>query len=368
MSEFESLGAVFTAWADTIEKARKPKGLKNWQRLKHVAHKMEGKGSAQIKFTAVDPVTGETSCHILGSTEGNLKFLMGYGNPGFHMAPYHWQIIDPNLSDEDAELMHKEKGHPSNPKFWASQGLPTPDEGDMEEGEPHPGVSEDRAEAEKTAKLNKQTITVDGYRVDPVRGKVENLSTGHSYAWDIVQDTYFAYTNPKVKEAMEEEETSKSLASVVFAPAYGEQLEELRKSYHKTEWNIDVYPLVQCKFPPPGSLVRITKGLYGLVTDKSIEFYDEQGFSSPVDIYGSEFIELDLRKSGNMFPSVVFNFATEYMNLDREQLLQYEHRPQPQAELDYTVKGTPTPGVSYTTSEERVVKSVDGVLRVGGTE
>ena len=362
MVDLDTLENVFTAWSDLISKARKPKGLENWKRLQHVAHKINGKGAKQITFTAVNPATGTTSTHILGSTEGNLKFLLGYGNPGFHLAPYHWQIIDPNLSDDDAEKLYKEKGHPSNPKFWNSFNLDITEEGDLEEGEPHSSVRMEQVQKEK----DKKEVLIDGFKVKPADGRIESLATGQEYLWDLVKDTYFSYEHPEVAEMFEEEDTSKSLKPVVWAPSHGEALEELRKGYSSTDWHDNVYPLVKSRFPKPGSLVKIQKNLYGLITHKAVEFYDKEGFSCPIDIYGSEFTEIDLRKGGNIFPSVVLNFATNYMNIDRDRLLQYEHRTDTEVELDYAISGAPTPGVTYDRSGDRRVVAVNGVLRVEG--
>lgn len=366
MTDFDNITKVFTGWADIVEKARKPKGLKNWQRLQHVAHKLEGKGSAHIRFTAVDPVTGETSCHLLGSTEGNLKFLLGYGNPGFHFAPYHLQVIDPNLTDADADLLFREKGHPSNPSFWNAQGLPIPDEGDLDEGRPHPSVSADREEEEKKAKLQSETITVDGYRVDPLRGRVENLKTGHTYTWEVVKDTFFAYQNPKIQEAMAESEVSKALPAVVYQPEYAASIEEYRSQYIGKSFHEDVYPLVKTTFPEPGSVVRLEKNVYGVVTPTRVVLYDGEGAPVTTTVYGAHFDNFDLCKGGHCFPSVILNLATEYMGVDRDHILQYEHKAAP--ELPYTVEGKPTPGVSYSGSSERDVVETNGILRVRPTE
>lgn len=360
------IGDVFTSWKPLLTKARKAKGLSKWKKLQHLAHKLENKQISSIKFTAVDPSTGDTSTHILGSVEGNQKFLLGYVNPGFHIAAYHWQVVDPSLSDEDAELIHKQKGHPAIPQFWYSNNLPgNLLEGDTEEGSPHPSFTEEKRRKAQKELEEKSIVKVDRYEVDVLEGLVNDKQYGAVYAWDLVQATYPTSTNEDLEKIMEENEVEKALDSLAYIPPYGERLEELRKSYSEREWDPDVYPLVQSTFPLPGSLVTLGKGLYGLLTSTSIEFYDEQGFSTPISLFGEEVISLDLRKGGATFPSVILNLATEYMGVDKDTLLSFSSsETSEEEELPPCVKGLPTPGISYVESSERDLTVIDGILRV----
>ena len=118
-----SILKAFDAW-DELLKARKAKGLDNWAKLKHLAGKLAGKHGRHITFTCSHPKHGQTGDkHNLGSTEGNLHFLLGYGNPGFHLAPYHWQIIYPDLDEEEAVSFSAKQGHPSQPRLWEQGNL-----------------------------------------------------------------------------------------------------------------------------------------------------------------------------------------------------------------------------------------------------
>ncbi|MHA2068462.1 MAG: hypothetical protein ACXABY_29210, partial [Candidatus Thorarchaeota archaeon] len=74
---------------EEIVKARKAKGLDNWKKLDYLSDKLKGKKSSHITFTTSYPGQEGSKKH-LGSASGNLQFVLGYANPGFHVAPYHW--------------------------------------------------------------------------------------------------------------------------------------------------------------------------------------------------------------------------------------------------------------------------------------
>lgn len=203
--DLDLLEKSFDAWSDLISKARKAKGLDNWTKLKDVASKLTGKQAKHITFTSSHPsYEGKPVKHTLGSTTGNLHFLLGYANPAFHLAPYHWQVIDPHLSDEDI----KNRQHPSNPKFWAQSGLPLVDEGDFDEGQPHPSVKASKdSEARKAARKAEALPVTCGYGYYvcvPSEGIVFSADTGQIYKWEVVKDSFFAAVNPEVAEKMNE--------------------------------------------------------------------------------------------------------------------------------------------------------------------
>ena len=146
---------VFDAWPHLI-KARKAKGLEQWQMLSYMARQLEGKKASDITFTTCYPgQEGQTK--RLGSVEGNMHFLLGYGNPAFHMAAYHYSILDPNLEEDDAHRLYHLKGHPSRVELWNKSGLPMEDEGDLVDGQPHPEIADIR-EIEKIKQIGRASL------------------------------------------------------------------------------------------------------------------------------------------------------------------------------------------------------------------
>jgi len=94
-----------------LVKARKPKGLSKWKKLKSAAGKLSGKQQGHIEFITFNPKTiGKT--RTLASKEGALDFLLGYVSPKFHFAPWHLQVINPELSDEQAKEWFISIKHP----------------------------------------------------------------------------------------------------------------------------------------------------------------------------------------------------------------------------------------------------------------
>lgn len=192
--------------SETLEKARKAKGLHQWESLQHIADKLRGKKVADITFTTAYPGQ-EGQKKRLGSTQGNYQFLMGYANPGFHVASYHWQIVDPNLSDTEARDLCKTVGHPSRPEVWAKIQDKPGAEGDLEEGRPHESfvVDSDSTPSDSGHTYPKSFMVRSGagsYKAVPSEGLVYGLHNRHVYKWDLVKDTFFAASNPEMAEAM----------------------------------------------------------------------------------------------------------------------------------------------------------------------
>lgn len=352
----EDLLEVFDSW-EPILKARQAKGLDNWKKLETIAGKLTGKQAKDITFTCSHPShEGKVVRHVLGSTTGNLHWLSGYGNPAFHLADYHWQIVDPNMEDEHI----KDFSHPARPEFWRASGLPMEDEGDLADGKPHPGVKKERRVANKEASIKKEAVRAisnyAAYMGVPSMGVVFGLHNRHVYKWSIVKNSFFAKMNPDFYDAMEdaqvdlEEEApefvEKSLPSCVLS------------NMKKGSFSENVYSSVANKFPLPGTLLTIpskTGDIYGVVTDSSIDFYDKNGKAANVLVYDRTIKSLDLRRDGDIYPSVITNFALQYLHVDMSE----------PTELPLIVKGIATPDIEGIPTGDLVEGSTRTVVRVG---
>lgn len=349
---------VFDAW-EPLVKAREAKGLGKWKKLETIAGKLQGKKAEHITFTCSHPShDGEEVRHVLGSTTGNLHFLMGYGSPGFCLAPYHWLVMDPNLDEKEAKSFE----HPAKPEFWKASGLPITQEGDPEEGKPHPKAARLLTASAKEDKLNQEAVRgKNGYRHYlgvPSLGLVFGLNNNQVYKWDLIKESFFAVTNPDFATAMngEEEATVKSFSKKIntfVLPAF------------KTSSNFsdDVYPLVKSRFPKPGSIIQLPSkngDVIGIVKSNSVDFYDKNGDEVSILVYDLAKKSLDLRVNGTVHPDVIFNFAKSILNIDTTDLTEDQN----------LVKGSPTLGFESvsaskprTTSERKVV-TVDGYSKV----
>lgn len=317
----------FDSW-EPLFKARKAKGLDKWERLRSLSERLQGKGVKDISFTCCHPSHSNPIKHVLGSVEGNLHFLLGYGNPDFHMAPYHWQVIDPNLTDEEAKEMHSRISHPGNPKMWKTVTLPTDDEGDIAEGSPHPErkIAKDKAKAE--AENRKGAIVVESaagtYVCLPRTQMVYGMESRHSYTWPLVKDTFFAKRHPEVAEAMESAEISKSRRSVVYTLGIPENVKRDALSFKGQAFAESVWPLVKSRFHKPGKILTLENNegatLYGVVTDRSIQFYNKDGSPALVKAFDRDYVKFELSNGGTP-PAVLFSFLRKHVDL-REDLLQ----------------------------------------------
>ncbi len=306
---------MFDALEDLV-KARKAKGLDNWKKLEHLATKLAGKHSADISFTCAHPKHGGSGdTHNLGSTEGNLHFLLGYANPGFHLAPYHWQIIYPDLDDEEVETFAAEQGHPSQSRLWTAGDLDVDYEGDLEEGTPHARGYTIRNDKEKSRRSLKAKSLYGTYTADPVEGTVTESGTEKIYKWELIENSFFAYENPDIVEAMEAvkpEKVEKSLLPEVVS-----------HMLTSAPWAKDVYPMVKSLFPKPGSAVTVKSGqetIYGLVHSDHIELVDSAGHPVEFEQYDRSYSKIDLRKGGDIHPSIIYNFGRRYLAIDGEHL------------------------------------------------
>ena len=327
----EVLIKSFDSW-EYLSKARKAKGLDNWKKLLPLSEKLSGKKANHISFTCVHPSHETPQVHHLGSNEGNLHFLMGYGNPGFHLAPYHIQIMDPNISEEEAEKVARK--HPANLAFWKNGGLDIFIEGDKREGKPLNSVK-DRVRAIRREKLDKFSVkeSIGTFTAIPVEGLVYSDNKEVQYSWDLVKDSYFSAQDEKMTDAMnivaDIKEIQKSF-EVNFNVSIPDIITHLAKSWEGTKFDEEIYPLVTSKFPAPGAVVPLSgendETIYGVVTKKSIEFYDREAQVVQVRAYDRWYPSLSLVKGGNVHPSVLLNFICGHMGIMREDIAVFSHR------------------------------------------
>lgn len=133
LSESEKITATL------LSKARKPKGVAQWAKLEPLKEKLEGKQQSHIQFTSYNPKAFGKQ-RTLASKEGALDFLMGYVSPQFFIAPYHLQVINPDLSDNQAREWLLTMGHPSRVPPQGDKA--TGPEGDIETGFCHDSVAD----------------------------------------------------------------------------------------------------------------------------------------------------------------------------------------------------------------------------------
>lgn len=289
---------VFTAWDSIIKSSQQEKLLK-------VADILKDKDSSSITFTAVTP-EGGTEKYVLGSIEGNSKFLLGYCNPGFRFLPYHYIVIDPNITEEEAQKLFDDKGHPSNPRYWMDAGIEPFLEGD-DEGITHPSFTtlEDREESDTKQFLYKD----QSYIADPSIQVIYSLSDDRVYDWGLLRNTYFASQNEDIYNLMELTRTVDSLQSSNTSP-----IKEISKSYKIYQYDEDVVPIIK-SISKPGNIYRVGE-YYGICTQDSIQFYDDKGVNKSIEIRGNTYNEIPLNPEEGPGSLVLLSFIDKYLNLD----------------------------------------------------
>lgn len=339
---------MLDAFEEHFEKARQAKGLDKWQKLQGIAGRLQGKQAGDITFTCSHPShEGLEVRHVLGSTTGNLHFLMGYGNPAFYLADYHWLIMDPNLSEDDI----KDKEHPSNLKYWRAAGLETREEGDPVEGEPHPGAVAAIEQDRKEKTIEQEAVTAENgyssYLGVPSLGLVFGLNNDHVYKWDLVKNSYLAAANPEFTEAMnsadldeQEEVVEKAMVKlpVVLAEKY----------------DSNVYPLVKALFPDPGTVITLGD-VTAVLGSNSIDFFTCEGAPAEVLIFDRVYKSIDLTIDGDVHPEIVVNFATDVL-----------HITLPEDINTQVVKGLPTTGYDNVPANAPAQESLRKVVVVDG--
>lgn len=321
---FDDLVRVFDSWfyGEDLSKAG-PKGLSKWNKYTDVAERLNGKSKKDITFTCCHPDhPGEK--HVLGSVQGNLHFLLGYCNPRFYLADYHWLVIDPSLGEEEAVNLFQERGHPARPEAWASTMTNDPgNEGDIEAGSPHPS-SVPELEIENVKRLSSKGARevrsgAHTYLALPAEGVLYCKETMVYYPWALVKDSFLSAANPEIAQKMEEafKERSENVEETVHKSSEPEFLRALAVpgSFH-----MDVYPLIKSHFPTPGSVFCVEdksgQDLYGVVSPSSITFYDRSASLVPLELYGRRYESLSLLKGGDVNPSILYSLAVSMFGVD----------------------------------------------------
>lgn len=369
----------FDAW-EPLFKARKAKGLDKWAKLQPIAEKLQGKDVKAIAFTCAHPShAGEPVRHLLGSVEGNLHFMLGYGNPQFHLAPYHWQIIDPNTTADEAEETFSRMHHPANPVLWSRAGFDVGDEGDTAEGEPHPMAKQ--AKVKKTADEQRQSESLKAksptgsYTCVPSEGLVYGDHNGHVYRWDLLKDSFFSALNPEVSEAMNAAAIQKSHEVVRYQSVAPRAVRERARLYRGSEFADEVFPLIKSRMAGPGTIVRLetnqAESAFGLITPTTLEFYGRDGHPTEVKVFDRVYKSFDLLPNGNVPPASLLSFIVKNFRVHAALLSEVTQKSiAPTVSESMTVEGEPTLGFDdvpavYTEGVKKSIsKGPDGVLRV----
>lgn len=341
----------FDAW-EPLFKARKAKGLDKWERLKNISEKLQGKDVRAISFTCAHPSHGGAAVkHLLGSVEGNLHFLLGYGNPKFHLAPYHWQIIDPNITDEEAVEMSARMNHPANVVLWSKSGLVAEDEGDISEGDPHGRKVTTATKKEKGSDGIKVRSAAGVYICYPSEGLVYGEHNGHYYTFDLVKDTFFAAQNPEVVEAMSAADTLKSMNGVVFRTGIPSALRDYTRQFAGETFADEVWPLVKSKMPVPGKILKLENSygetMFGVTTPTTLEFFDRAANKVSVQLFDRKYDHFDLVRDGNVPPASLFSLLNKHFKINKALLSEVTAPSKAVAVTKggvFSVEGTASPG------------------------
>ncbi len=355
---------TFEAWEPLI-KARKAKGLENWQRLQHVADKLVGKKMSDITFTSSHPMYRDSGPvkHTLGSSTGNMHFLMGYVSPGFHVAPYHWMIVDPYMDEEEAS----NKDHPANMKAWKDSGLPLEAEGDLDEGSPLGSYKQYAKQKQEEQDIKKEAVFAKAgygrYIGIPSMGIVFDVLNKKKYTWDIVRGSYLAATNPKFYEDMENARVSSIDTSLFIEKSVNSYVLLEATNYIKKSFNREVYPVVQEYMPQPGSIIDMHEA-YGVVTDSSVLFFSKEGNPATIDVFDKSISSISLM--GDSYPSLILNFMEQYLDVPRDSIISSVFKSN---DISSVVAGEASPGSSNwdfnTISSIRDIETdKDGTMRV----
>lgn len=357
---------LFEGWTPLI-KARQAIGLQNWKKLEHAASKLQGKAVKDITFTSSHPMYNQEPVkHTLGSTTGNMMFLQGYCSPGFHIAPYHWQLVDPYLTDEEAA----KKEHPARPDLWKQSGLPLEAEGDLTDGKPHPSFKAqvDKTNSEQDFK-REAVFARSGYGRYigiPSMGIVFGVLDKKLYKWSLVRGSFLAAVNPEFFTAMEEGKEN-TVDDDVFIDKSIDSFVLSKACASNGTFDQAVYPVVKQLFPKPGTIIDM-QDCYGVVGPRQLEFISKQGGTGFLDVFDKSISSLDLcYTEDSLHPSVLLNFMETYLNIPRESVVGNVHKATSSNEVSF-VDGTPTVGSDNwdlsKQSTTREVAYVDGVYKV----
>ncbi len=278
----------FLSIFDAIEPLAKGKSSS----MKKLAKKLVGKEVRHISFTCGHPSHAEPVVHLLGTIEGNTHYLLGFANPLFVAAPYHFQLIDPSLPIGVATRLFKMIGNPSNPALWPA-GIQAGPEG----------------ETKDTPKEASATVTFGASSYQVTGTMVTCAATQAMYAPELVCLSYMPSQKMMQAEAAAAEvvDTTPSTIKALCASEVSVFVD-------------DVYPFVRNTFPGPGTCVPIntesSETIYGIMTNKSVDFYNRAGEKAGLEVFGRRLTELDLVAGGNSHPSVLVNFAEKHLSID----------------------------------------------------
>ncbi len=352
---------------ESLLKARKPIGLANWKKLEHSSSRLAGKTIKDITFTSSHPMYGgEPVKHTLGSTTGNMMFLQGYVSPSFHIAPYHWQLVDPYLTDEEAA----KKEHPSRTDLWKQSGLSLEPEGDLVDGEPHPSYKSQAAKADSEQDFKKEAVFAHSgygrYIGIPSMGIVFGVLDKKLYKWALVRGSFLAAVNPDFFVAMEAG-TEDTVDDDVFVDKSMDAFVLLKACQNTGDFDQAVFPVVKQLFPRPGTIIDM-QDCYGIVGTSKLEFINKQGGQGIINVFDKSISSLDLCYTDNsIHPSVLLNFMETYLNIPRNAVIGEVHKAASSSIVNL-VHGKPTEGSSSwdlsKQSSNREVSCVDGVYKV----
>jgi hypothetical protein len=299
----------FTAWESLF------KSLGDREQIAALAELLASKSLSSLEFTALEP-SGGTRKYYLGSSDGNTKFLLGFCSPGFYLAPWHFRVIDPSLSDSQAEYFYEVLGHPSKEDLWVEAGVLPEAEGDFEEGTPHPFFGGFReAKKSKDIKLDlggaSHILSVDNRTL-------VNLGLEVSYPLDIVEASPQYYWYPELKNQMEsfpkEEDYTEPF---VEDTEEFDDTEESPAVFKGMDFSAGVFPLVKTAFPKPGTVLSLGNEFNALVTPASIKFLTKsmkQGYYSSYDLESLSLIDDD----NNVTSDLLADFASEELGIKED--------------------------------------------------
>lgn len=352
--------SIFDAW-EPLLKARKAKGLDQWAKLQPIAEQLAGKGVSAISFTCCHPShSGEPVKHLLGSVEGNLHFMLGYGNPRFHVAPYHFQVIDPNTTPEEAAETFARVGNPANPALWARSGVTdVGDEGDTAAGEQHASAKQAKEKAAKDAAKAAESVPAKSptgsYTCVPSEGLIYGDHNQHVYRWDLVKDSFFSAFNPEATEAMDAASIQKSQDVVRFRPTVPDTIRLEARKYRGDSFDPAVFYLVKSRCPAPGTIVPLeskqAETAYAVITPSTIDFYGRNGQPTEVKVFDRVYKSFDLTPDGNVPPAALLGFVVKTFGVNASLLSEVSSTSTALIKSDIAVAGEPTPGFEHVSAD-----------------
>lgn len=293
---------IFTAWSPLLKS--------HSEQITNVANILADKSGKDITFTAID-MAGNLEEFVLGTIEGNSKFLLGYCNPGFKLCPYHFVILDPNITEDEAQKLYDERGHPANPRFWAEFDIEPFAEGD-DEGTPHSSFSSEGSDS--TDSSFEFSFKGQSYIADPENQLVYSQSEDKVYHWNLLRNTYFSSQNPELYGLMELHKVVKQLT---LSPV--EETASVNKGF---DWHNEVLPLVKGVLPRPGSVIKVETDTFGIITTDSIEFTNKQGVAKSINILDNSVTDISLTTDG-VGTVILLKFLEKYLHVDVKALEQY---------------------------------------------